>query len=73
MNGCATASGPSSSGNEKSQRRSTYRELKTLGASEDVAKQVADNCHCWWRNSAKLLNSIMTIAYFEGLRLPRLS
>ena len=50
-----------------------YRELKALGASHDVAKQVAGNCHRWWRNSAKLLNSVLTIAYFDNLGLPRLS
>ena len=53
--------------------KTIYRELKTLGAGEDVAKQVAGNCHLWWRNSAKLLNSVLTIAYFDGLGLPRLS
>ena len=53
--------------------KTIYRELKTLGAGEDVAKQVAGNCHWWWRNSAKLLNSVLTIAYFDGLGLPRLS
>ena len=53
--------------------KTIYRELKTLGASEDVAKQVAGNCQRWWRNSAKLLNSVLTIAYFDGLGLPRLS
>ncbi len=42
--------------------KTIYRELKVLGASEDVAKQVAGNCHRWWRNSAKLLNSVLTIA-----------
>jgi RNA-directed DNA polymerase len=53
--------------------KTIYRELKALGANEDVAKQVAGNCHRWWRNSAKLLNSVLTIAYFDGLGLPRLS
>jgi len=53
--------------------KAIYRELKALGASEDVAKQVAGNCRRWWRNSAKLLNSVLTIAYFDGLGLPRLS
>ena len=52
--------------------KTIYRELK-VGASQDVAKQVAGNCHRWWRNSAKLLNSVLTIAYFDGLGLPRLS
>jgi len=50
-----------------------YRELKELGASEDVARRVAGNCHRWWRNSAKLLNSVLTIAYFDSLGIPRLS
>ena len=53
--------------------RTMYRELKAMGASEDVARQVAGNCHRWWRNSAKLLNSVLTIAYFDSLGLPRLS
>jgi len=53
--------------------KTIYRELKAMGASEDVAKQVAGNCHRWWRNSAMLLNSVLTIAYFDGLGLPRLS
>jgi RNA-directed DNA polymerase len=53
--------------------KTIYRELKALGASEDAAKKVAGNCQCWWRNSAKLLNSVLTIAYFDGLGVPRLS
>ena len=47
--------------------KTIYRELKALGASEDVAKQVAGNCHRWWRNSAMLLNKVLTIAYFDRL------
>ena len=53
--------------------KAIYRELKALGAVQDVAKQVAGNCHRWWRNSAKLLNSVLTIAYFDHLGVPRLS
>ena len=53
--------------------KTIYLELKALAASEDVAKQVAGNCHRWWRNSGLLLNRIMTIAYFDRLGLPRLS
>jgi len=53
--------------------RTIYRELKALGASEDVAKQVAGNCHRWWRNSGMLLNKVLTIAYFDRLGVPRLS
>jgi RNA-directed DNA polymerase len=50
-----------------------YRELKTLGASETVARRVAGNSGSWWRNSAKLLHTVITIAYFDRLRVPRLS
>ncbi len=50
-----------------------YRELKALGASERVAKQVAGNSRCWWRNSDGVLKTVMTIAYFDRLGVPRLS
>ena len=53
--------------------KTIYRELKAMGAKENVAKQVAGNCHRWWRNSAKLLNSVLSIAYFDRLGVPRLS
>ena len=50
-----------------------YRELKALGASETVARRVAGNVRSWWRNSYRLINSILTIAYFDRLGVPRLS
>lgn len=50
-----------------------YRELRSLGATHDVARQVSVNGRRWWRNSAKLLNSVLTIAHFDRLGLPRLS
>jgi RNA-directed DNA polymerase len=50
-----------------------YRELRTLGAKPEVARQVAANSQYWWRNSDKLLNSVLTIAWFDRLGLPRLS
>jgi len=53
--------------------KAIYRELKALGASEDVAKQVAGNCRRWWRNSDRLLKTVLTIAYFDRLGVPRLS
>ena len=53
--------------------KTIYRELKALGAKDDVAKRVAANSRRWWRNSAKLLNSVLTIAYFDRMGLPRLS
>ena len=49
------------------------RKLQALGASSQVARRIAANSRRWWRNSAKLLNSVLTIAYFDRLGLPRLS
>ena len=53
--------------------KTIYRELKVLGASEEVARQVAGNCRRWWRNSDRMLKIVLTIAYFDRLGLPRLS
>ena len=50
-----------------------YRELINLGAAEPVAKRVAGNSRCWWRNSAGDIHRVMTIAYFDKLGVPRLS
>ncbi len=50
-----------------------YRELRALGAKPEVARQVAANGRSWWRNSGMLLNSVLTIAWFDRLGLPRLS
>nr|WP_180288294.1 reverse transcriptase domain-containing protein [Massilia eurypsychrophila] len=38
-----------------------------------VARRVAANSRCWWRNSDRLLKTVMTIAYFDRLGVPRLS
>ncbi|MEG2977042.1 MAG: group II intron reverse transcriptase/maturase [Comamonas sp.] len=53
--------------------RRICRELKAMGATEDVAKQVAGNCHRWWRNSNGVIKIVLTIAYFDRLGVPRLS
>ena len=50
-----------------------YRELRALGAPQAVAQRVAANSTRWWRNSGKLLNSVLTIDHFDRLGLPRLS
>jgi RNA-directed DNA polymerase len=50
-----------------------YRELKARGAGETVARRVAANSRRWWRNSDGLLKTVLTIAYFDGLGVPRLS
>jgi RNA-directed DNA polymerase len=50
-----------------------FRELRALGAGLEVARQVSGNAQRWWRNSAKLVQSILTIEYFDRLGVPRLS
>ena len=50
-----------------------YRELRALGAGQTVAKRVAVNSCRWWRNSDGLLKTVLTIAYFDRLGVPRLS
>lgn len=50
-----------------------FRELRALSASLSVAKQVAANSRRWWRNSAKLVQTTLTIAHFDRLGVPRLS
>jgi RNA-directed DNA polymerase len=50
-----------------------YRELLKLGAPAKVARLVAANSRRWWRNSAQALNSVLTIAYFDRLGMPRLT
>ena len=53
--------------------RTIYRALCALGAKPAVAQQVAANSRRWWRNSGQLLNSVLTLAWFDQLGLPRLS
>jgi RNA-directed DNA polymerase len=50
-----------------------YRELLNLGAAEHVARRVAQNARCWWRNSDGDIKRVLTIAYFDKLGVPRLS
>ena len=53
--------------------KTMYRELRALGAGDTVARRVAGNSRCWWRNSDRLLKTVLTIAYFDRLGVPRLS
>jgi len=50
-----------------------FRELRALGANRDVAHRIAANSRRWWRNSGKLLNSVLNLAWFDRLELPRLA
>ncbi|MGY3306200.1 RNA-directed DNA polymerase [Pseudomonas sp. PvR086] len=51
----------------------TYRELRALGANNQVAQKVAGNTCRWWHNSRLELNRVLTIAWFDRLGLVRLS
>ena len=53
--------------------KTMYRELTQLGAAPLVVRRVAANSRCWWRNSDRLLKTVLTIAYFDRLGVPRLS
>lgn len=53
--------------------KTAFRELRALGASPQVARRVAANMGSWWRNSRLLLNSVLTLAWFDQLGLPRFS
>lgn len=52
--------------------KTAYRELIRLGASHDVAKQVAVNTRRWWRNSGMLLNKVLDLKWANRLEIPRL-
>lgn len=52
--------------------KTMFRELRAMGANITVARRVAANSRRWWRNSGKLLNSVLNLAWFDGLGLPRL-
>ena len=63
----------------KSAVASVFADRKFLGYSFGMApkgvvkRRVAANSRRWWRNSDKLLNSVLTITWFDNLGLPRLS
>jgi RNA-directed DNA polymerase len=49
----------------------TYRALRDLGASSSVASELASHGRRWWRFS-RLLNVVLTNAYFDRVGVPRL-
>jgi len=53
--------------------KTIYREMKRLGAAEDVARKVAANSRRWWKNSAKLLNTALPNSYYDRMGVPRLA
>jgi RNA-directed DNA polymerase len=54
--------------------RRIFRELRVRGAPVAVAQCVAFHARRWWRNGgSQAINSVLTIAYFDALGVPRLS
>jgi RNA-directed DNA polymerase len=53
--------------------KTTYREVRRLGATEDTARQVAANTRRWWKNAAMLLNGVLPTSYYDRLGVPRLA
>jgi RNA-directed DNA polymerase len=51
----------------------TFRELRRLGASADLAARIAGHVRRWWYNSSLGVNRVLPIAYFDRLGVPRLS
>jgi RNA-directed DNA polymerase len=50
-----------------------YRELRSLGAAQDVAVKVASIGTHWWRASRSELHRVLTTSYFDSLGIPRLT
>jgi RNA-directed DNA polymerase len=49
-----------------------YRELRALGASAQLAQEIAACGHRWWVFSVGSVNRVLTVAYFDRLGVPRL-
>ncbi|MBK9442623.1 MAG: group II intron reverse transcriptase/maturase [Comamonadaceae bacterium] len=50
-----------------------YRNLRGLGATHEVAAQVAAAGRRWWHCSRSNLHRVLTVAYFDNLGIPRLT
>lgn len=53
--------------------RTTYRELRKMGASPELAARVAADSHRIWHNSVGLIHGVFTVAWFDRLGLPQLA
>ena len=70
--GRATACGPS---NPQTLARGTtvYSRLRALGATHELAAQIAGGAGHWWGHSEAGLNRVLTVKYFDELGIPRLT
>lgn len=53
--------------------RTIYRELRRLGATEEDAARTAGSPGGWWCRSQGRVQRVLTIAFFDGLGVPRFS
>lgn len=51
----------------------TFRELKRLGAADDVASLVAKYTRSWWSNSAKKAHVALPSSRYDAMGVPRLA
>ena len=58
---------------DENQKKIRQGKWETRPWVSEVARQVAANSRRWWRNSAMLLISVLTIAWFDAMGLRRLS
>jgi RNA-directed DNA polymerase len=53
--------------------RTVYSRLRALGASHELAAQLAGGAGRWWHHSEAGLNKVLTVKYFDALGFPRLT
>ena len=50
-----------------------YSRLRALGATHELAAQIAGGAGHWWGHSEAGLNRVLTVKYFDELGIPRLT
>ena len=50
-----------------------YSRLRGLGATHELAAQIAGGAGHWWGHSETGLNRVLTVKYFDDLGFPRLT
>jgi RNA-directed DNA polymerase len=50
-----------------------YRELRARGASNALARSVADGAQRWWHHASLRIHHVLTNAHFDPLGVPRLA
>ena len=53
--------------------KTVYSRLRSLGATHELAAQIAGGAGHWWSHSEAGLNRVLTVKYFDDLGIPRLT